>query len=69
LAALAAKEMDREERIRLYHRIQEIFIERGPIIIPFFINNLWGASAELGGLEPTSILGTAMDLRSAYFMR
>ncbi|MDZ4132946.1 MAG: ABC transporter substrate-binding protein, partial [Dethiobacteria bacterium] len=35
LAALAAKEMDREERIRLYHRIQEIFIERGPIIIPF----------------------------------
>ncbi len=69
LAALAAKEMDRNERIRLYHEIQEIFIERGPIIIPFFINNLWGASSDLKGLEPTSILGTAMDLRSAYFER
>ena len=69
LAALAAKEMDREERIRLYHRIQEIFMERGPIIIPFFTNNLWGASAELQGLETTSILGTAMDLRSVYFKR
>lgn len=69
LAALAAKEMDREERIRLYHEIQEIFIERGPIIIPFFINNLWGASADLQGLEPTSILGTAMDMRSVHFER
>jgi peptide/nickel transport system substrate-binding protein len=69
LAALAAKEMDPDERIRLYHQIQEIFIERGPVIIPFFINNLWGASTELQGLEPTSILGTAMDLRSAYFVR
>ena len=69
LAALAAKEMDHEERVRLYHQIQEIFMERGPVIIPFFINNLWGASTELQGLEPTSILGTAMDLRSAYFER
>jgi len=69
LAALAAKEMDRDERIRLYHEIQEIFIERGPVIIPFFINNLWGASADLKGMEPTSILGTAMDLRPVYFER
>ncbi len=69
LAALAAKEMDRDTRISLYHRIQEIFMERGPIIIPFFINNLWGASADLRGLEPTSSLGTAMDLRSVYFER
>ncbi len=69
LADLAGKEMDRDERVRLYHEIQEIFIERGPIIIPFFINNLWGASAELQGMEPTSILGTAMDLRPVYFER
>jgi peptide/nickel transport system substrate-binding protein len=67
LAAAAAMELDRDERIRLYHEIQEIFIERGPIIIPFFINNLWGASADLKGLNPTSGLGTALDLRTVYF--
>jgi peptide/nickel transport system substrate-binding protein len=67
LAALAAKEMDHAERIRLYHEIQEIFIERGPIILPFFINNLWAANADLKGFVPTSGLGTAMDLRFVYF--
>lgn len=67
LAALAAKEMDPAERVRLYHEIQEIFFERGPIIIPFFIDNLWAAKAVLKGLQPTSGLGTAMDLRSVYF--
>jgi len=67
LADAAAKEMDHEERIRLYHEIQEIFMERGPIIIPFFINNLWAASTDFEGFEPTSGLGTAMDLRPVYF--
>jgi peptide/nickel transport system substrate-binding protein len=69
LAALAAKEMNRDERIRLYHQIQEIFMERGPIIIPFFSNNRWGASLDLKGMVPTSLFGTAMDLRSVYFER
>ncbi len=69
LAAAAAREMDHDERVRLYHEIQEIFIERGPIIIPFFINNLWGASSDLKGLNPPITLGTAMDLRVVYFER
>jgi len=66
LAAAVAKEMDHDERVRLYHEIQELFIERGPIIIPFFINNLWAAHENVKGLVPTSGLGTAMDLRAVY---
>ena len=65
LAAAAAKEMDHDERVRLYHEIQEIFMERGPIIV-FFVNNLWGASDRLQGLETTMGLGTALDLRTVY---
>ena len=65
LAAAAAKEMDHDERVRLYHEIQEIFMERGPILV-FFVNNLWGASDRLQGLEPTMGLGTALDLRTVY---
>lgn len=67
LAALAAKEMDHDERVRLYHEIQKIFFERGPVIIPFFNNNLWGARANVKGLKPTSGQGTALDLRTVYF--
>ena len=63
----AAVEMDRAKRAELYKQIQQIFIDRGPIIVPFFANNLWGASAKLKGLKPTSYLGTALDLRTVYF--
>jgi len=67
LARLASRELDHDKRIQLYHEIQEIFMERGPIIVPFFNNNLWGASADLKGVQPTSGLGTALDLRTVYF--
>lgn len=66
LAALAAKEMDHEERVRIYHRVQEIFIERGPVIIPFFLDNLWGVRTNVKGIQPTSYLGFALDLRLVY---
>ena len=66
LAAAAAKEMDHAARVQLYHRIQEIFIERGPVIIPFFIDNMWGARTHVRGLKPTATLGTALDLRWVY---
>jgi peptide/nickel transport system substrate-binding protein len=67
LAAQAAKEMDPAKRVEQYHQIQRIFKERGPIILTFFLNNLWGASANLKGVEPTMGLGTALDLRYVYF--
>ncbi len=66
LIAAAAREMDHWERVRLYHEIQEIFIERGPIIVPFFLDNLWAAHKRVKGLQPTGTLGTDMDLRPVY---
>lgn len=67
LAETVAQEMDPKKRIELYHEIQEIFIERGPVIIPFFASNLWGARENVKGIRPTSALGMALDLRSVYF--
>lgn len=67
LAKQAASEMDRAKRAEIYKKIQQIFIDRGPVIIPFFGNNLWATNAKLKGLQPTSYLGTALDLRTVYF--
>jgi peptide/nickel transport system substrate-binding protein len=67
LAAQAAMELDPAKRAEQYHQIQSIFKERGPIILVFFINNLWGASTNLQGVTPTMGLGTALDLRYVYF--
>jgi peptide/nickel transport system substrate-binding protein len=67
LAAQAAQELDPATRAEQYHQIQRIFKERGPIILVFFINNLWAASPNLQGVEPTMGLGTALDLRYVYF--
>jgi len=66
LAAQAANEMDPAVRAQLYKDIQQIFIDRGPIIVPFFANNLWGARSNVKGVVPTSALGTALDLRQVY---
>jgi peptide/nickel transport system substrate-binding protein len=67
LAAQAAKELDPAKRIALYHQIQRIFKERGPIILTFFVNNLWGVAANVKGFTPTMGLGTSVDLRHVYF--
>jgi ABC-type transport system substrate-binding protein len=61
--------MDPAKRAELYQNIQRIFQERGPIILTFFLNNLWGASAQLDGIQPTMGLGTALDLRYVYFKK
>lgn len=67
LASQAAKEIDRAKRADLYKQIQRIFIERGPILVPFFNNSLWGATKKLKGVVPTGYLGTALDLTQVYF--
>jgi peptide/nickel transport system substrate-binding protein len=69
LAKQAANEMDHAKRVQIYKDIQQIFIDRGPIIIPFFANNLWGARANVQGIVPTSALGTALDLRQVYLQK
>jgi peptide/nickel transport system substrate-binding protein len=67
LAAAAAKEMNRSKRAAIYKQIQRIFIDRGPILVPFFNNSLWGATKKLKGIVPTGYLGTAVDLAVVYF--
>jgi peptide/nickel transport system substrate-binding protein len=69
LAAAAAKEMDPQKRNEYYQQLQQIFQERGPIILTFFIDNLWGASAKLQGVKPTMGLGTSVDLRYVWFQK
>ncbi len=67
LAAQAAKELDPAKRVEQYLQIQRIFNERGPIIVPFFVNNLWATAPNLKGVTPTMGLGTSLDLRQVYF--
>jgi peptide/nickel transport system substrate-binding protein len=67
LARQAAIVSDRARRGEIYKQIQRIFIDRGPILVPFFNNNLWGASRSLKGIVPTGYLGTAVDLAQVYF--
>lgn len=66
LAAQAAKEMDHDKRVQLYHKIQEVFIERGSII-PIFKDSLWAMSKNLKGFKPTRALEVHADLRCVYF--
>jgi peptide/nickel transport system substrate-binding protein len=67
LSKQAAGESDRAKRAEIYKKVQRIFIERGPILVPFFSNSLWGASKKLKGVVPTGYLGTAVDLAQVYF--
>jgi peptide/nickel transport system substrate-binding protein len=67
LARKAAVEPDRARRAEIYKKIQRVFMERGPILVPFFANSLWGASARLKGVVPTGYLATAVDLAQVYF--
>jgi len=65
--AKAAKELDPALRAEQYLQIQRIFNERGAIIVPFFVNNLWATAPNLKGVVPTMGLGTSLDLRQVYF--
>jgi peptide/nickel transport system substrate-binding protein len=40
LAQTAGRTLDEQERVKAYARIQEILIERGPVIIPYFTTQL-----------------------------
>ena len=67
LSEQAAVEIDRAKRAQIYKEIQRIFIERGPILVPFFNNSIWGASKRVKGIVPSAYLGTAVDLSRVYF--
>jgi peptide/nickel transport system substrate-binding protein len=67
LAAQAAVEMDTEKRAEIYAKIQRIFMDRGPLIVAYFTNNLFGASSRLKGIKPTSFFPTHVDYGVLYF--
>jgi len=51
LAAQAAAEMDHAKRVDLYKKIQQIFIDRGPIIVPYFEQAVVATSPKVKGLN------------------
>ena len=50
LATQAASEMDHAKRIDLYKKIQQIFIDRGPIIVPYFEKSVVATAPKIKGL-------------------
>ncbi len=44
LAKVAGTTLNEEERVEAYHQIQELLIERGPILIPYFFSQLGAIS-------------------------
>lgn len=51
LANQAASEMDQAKRVDLYKKIQQIFIDRAPVIIPYFEKTVVATSPKVKGLE------------------
>jgi peptide/nickel transport system substrate-binding protein len=51
LAHQVDQEMDAGQRAALYHRLQTILIERGPVIVPYFEKAVVGVAATLEGVE------------------
>ena len=65
LAAKLATEMDYDKRIEMYHRVQEIFMERGPIIVPAFKHSAWASNKDVKGVKP-HIVEVAVDFSDVY---
>jgi peptide/nickel transport system substrate-binding protein len=67
LAAQAAVELDTSKRAEIYADIQRIFMDRGPLIVAYFTNNLFAANKTLKGIKPTSFFPTHVDYGVLYF--
>ena len=48
------REMSEVRRVELYHRAQEILIERGPLIVPYFVKAVAGVRSDLEGVSLAS---------------
>ncbi len=63
LAAVAGSTLDDAERVRAYHDIQQILIDRGPIVIPYFFAAVAAYSDQFQGFELKAFPGRT-DLRT-----
>ncbi len=61
-------ELDRAKRVALYKQAQQILIERGPVIVPFFETAAAGVSAAVQGIELAPDWSRTL-FRTAYFVR
>jgi peptide/nickel transport system substrate-binding protein len=68
VAAQINSEMDRDKRIDLYRQAQQILIDRGPVIVPFFSTAAAGADAALDGIALAPDWSRTL-FRTAHFTR
>jgi peptide/nickel transport system substrate-binding protein len=61
-------ELDRTKRVALYKQAQQIMIERGPVIVPFFETAAAGTSANLNGVKIAPDWSRTM-FRTAYLTK
>jgi peptide/nickel transport system substrate-binding protein len=54
LVARIDREMSEGRRVDLYHQAQEILIERGPLIVPYFVKAAAGVRSDLQGVSLAS---------------
>jgi peptide/nickel transport system substrate-binding protein len=54
LVARIDREMREGRRVGLYHQAQEILIERGPLIVPYFVKAVAGIRSDLQGVSLAS---------------
>ena len=66
LVSALSVELDDDERVRLYHEIQQIMFERGPVIIAGFVQNVFAMDNDLQGLNP-HIEKESLDFTEFYF--
>jgi peptide/nickel transport system substrate-binding protein len=66
LADQAASEMDRAKRAEIYKKIQQIFVDRGPIIVPYFETTIVATNPKVKGLTVHADFPRS-TMRSVYF--
>lgn len=67
LAETAGTTLDEQERIDAYYQIQELLIERGPIIIPYYFAQFGAISDQFEGLELKAFAGRT-DFRTVNYV-
>ncbi len=51
LTSQVDREMDFDKRVQLYHQLQQIMIERGPIVVAYFEKSIAGVSAKVENVK------------------
>lgn len=67
LAITAGTSLDEQERIAAYKAIQQLLIERGPVIIPYYFAQLGAISDQFEGFELKAFAGRT-DFRTVTFV-